>query len=125
MAMARPLPLAFGRSDLAEDPLQHERELGPDLRLLVGGEDVDDAVDGLGRGVGVQGAEGEVAGLGDPQGRLDRLEVAHLADQHHVRVLAQGALEGVGEGVGIGVQLALVDDAALVLMEELDRDPRS
>ena len=52
---------------LRHHPLEHERQLGADLRLLVRGEDVDDAVDGLRGGVGVQRAEGEVAGLGDAQ----------------------------------------------------------
>jgi len=78
MASARPLPLARG-GGLAHDPLQHERQLRPHLRLLVRGEDVDDAVDGLGRGVRVQRGEGEVARLGDAQRGLDRLQVAHLA----------------------------------------------
>ena len=45
------------------------------------------------RRVGVQRREGQVAGLGDGQRGLDRLEVAHLADQHDVRILAQDVLE--------------------------------
>ncbi len=106
---------------LAEDALEHERQLGADLRLLVGGEDVDDAVDRLRRRVGVQGGEGQVAGLGDAQRRLDRLQVAHLADQHDVRVLAQHRAQGVGEAVGVGAELALVDDALLVRVQVLDR----
>ena len=73
------------------------RKLGADLLLLVGGKDVDDAVDRpLGAG-GVQRAEHQVAGFGRGDGRLDRLQVAHFADQNHVRVLAQGAAEGLGE----------------------------
>jgi hypothetical protein len=88
--------------------------------LLVGREDVDDAVDGLGRRVGVQGGEGEVSRLGDAQGRLDGLQVTHLADQHHVRVLPQRGAQGVGEGVGVGVQLALVHHALLVGVQVLD-----
>ncbi len=58
---------------LAEDPLEHEGKLCADLGLLVGGEDIDDAVDGRGRGVGVQGSERQVARLGDAQRRFDRL----------------------------------------------------
>ena len=64
--------------------------------------------------------EGEVARLGDAQRGLDRLQVAHLADEHDVGVLAQGGPEGVGEGVGVGVQLALVHDALLVGVQVLD-----
>ena len=73
--------------------LEHERELRADLRLLVGREHVEDAVDGLDRAVRVQRGEGEVAGLGDDERRLDRLEVAHLADEHDVGILAQDVLE--------------------------------
>ena len=36
-------------------------------------------------------------GLGDPQRRLDGLQVAHLADQHDVRVLAQRGSQRVRE----------------------------
>ena len=65
-------------------------QLRADLLLLVGGEDVDDAVDrALGAG-GVQRAEDDVAGFGRRDGRLDRLQVAHFADQDHVGVLTQG-----------------------------------
>ena len=42
-----PSPPARGTSVLRHHALQHERELGADLRLLVRREDVDDAVDGL------------------------------------------------------------------------------
>src|ERR1700693_3625977 len=48
----------------------------------LGWEDVQDAVDRLDAAVGVERAEGEVAGLGDDERRLDGLEVAHLADEH-------------------------------------------
>ena len=71
--------------------------------------------------VRVQRREGEVARLGDAQRGLDRLEVAHLADQHHVGVLAQRRAQGVGERVRVGVHLALVDHALLVLVQVLDR----
>ena len=65
--------------------------------------------------------EGQVPGLGDAQRRFDRLEVAHLADQDHVRVLAEAGPQGVGEGVRVRVKLALIDEALLVLVEEFDR----
>jgi hypothetical protein len=55
------------------------------------------------------------------QGGPDRLHVAHLADEDHVGVLAQGGLEGHGEGLGVRAELALVDQAPLVRVEELDR----
>ena len=63
-------------------------ELHPDLLLLVGREHVDHAVDRLGRVLGVQGGEHQVAGLGRGQGDRDRLEIAQLADQDDVGILA-------------------------------------
>ncbi len=65
--------------------------------------------------------EGQVARLGDAQRRLDRLQVAHFADEDDVGVLAQGGAQRVGEGVRVGVQLALVDHALLVPVQVLDR----
>ena len=73
------------------------------------------------RRVRVQGRERQVARLGDAQRGLDRLEVAHLADEHDVGVLAQDRAQRVRERVRVGVQLALVDEALLVLVQELDR----
>ena len=86
-----------------------------------GGERVDDAVDRLRRALGVQRREDEVAGLGGGQRGRDRLEVAHLADEDHVRVLAQRRAQALGERRRVLADLALVDDAAPVLVEELDR----
>ena len=68
-------------------------ELDAHLVLLLGREDVDDAVDRLRRALGVQRREDEVAGLGRGQRGRDRLEVAHLADEDHVGVLAQRGAE--------------------------------
>ena len=117
----RPLPSALRQQRLADDAFEHQRQLGPDLRLLAGRKDVDDAVDRLRRRVGVQRAERQVAGLGDLQRRFDRLEVAHLADQDDVRILAQRRAQRVAEAVGVAVHLALVDQAVLVLVDVLDR----
>jgi hypothetical protein len=69
----------------------------------------------------VQRSEHEVAGLGCGQRGRDRLEVAHLADEDHVGVLAQRRAQGVRERRRVGPDLALVDDAALVPVQELDR----
>ncbi len=69
----------------------------------------------------MQGGEHEVPGLGRGQCGGHRLEVAHLAEQDHVGVLAQPGAERLGEAAGVGADLPLVDDAALVVVEELDR----
>jgi hypothetical protein len=69
----------------------------------------------------VQGREDEVAGLGRGQRGRDRLEVAHLAEEDHVGVLAERGAERLGEARRVDADLALVDDAALVPVHELDR----
>src|SRR5438093_8519986 len=51
----------------------------------------------------------------------DRLEVAHFAEQDHVWVLTQGSAQRFGEARRVRPDLALVDDAALVPVQELDR----
>ncbi len=119
----RRAPGAVGGRDevLRHDSLERAGELDPNLVLLLGGKGVDDAVDRLRRALGVQRREDEVAGLGCGQRGADRLEVAHLADEDHVRVLPQRRAERVGEGARVGADLALVDDAALVPVQELDR----
>ena len=59
-------------------------------------------------------------GLGGQQGRLDRVQVAHLADQDDVGVLAQAAAQAAGEAGDVHPDLALADRALLVLVEVLD-----
>ena len=66
-------------------------------------------------------AEHQVAGLGGGQRGGDGLQVAHLADEDHVGVLAQRGAQALGEARGVAAQLALVDQAPLVLVQELDR----
>ncbi len=63
----------------------------------------------------------EVARLGGEQPGFDRLEVAHLADEDDVGILAQRAAERLREGARVHRHLALVDDRAMVAVEELDR----
>ena len=52
---------------------------------------------------------------------LHRLAVADLADQDHVGRLAQRVLQRGVPGVGVDADLALRDDAVLVLVHVLDR----
>ena len=116
-----PVPVGGRDQLLADHALEGAGQLDPDLLLLVGREHVDHPVDRLGRVLGVEGGEHQVAGLGRGQGDRDRLEIAQLPDQDDVGVLAQDVLEGVGERLGVLADLALVDQAALVAVEELDR----
>ena len=111
----RPVPSMRGRSNCEMTALQVRGELDADLLLLVGGEGVDDAVDGAGRAGGVQRGEDQVAGFRGGDGGLDGLQVAHFADEDDVRVLAQGAAQALGKARHIDADFALVDDAALVI----------
>ena len=69
----------------------------------------------------MQGAEDQRAHLGGGDGERDGLEVAHLADQDDVGVLAHGGAQRGAEALGVGAHLALREDAALVRVHELDR----
>ena len=69
----------------------------------------------------MQRAKDEVSGFGRLDRDGDRLEIPHLADEHDVRVFAQRGAQRVLEPFGVGVHLALVDEAPLVLVYELDR----
>ena len=101
--------------------LERAGEHDAHLLLLVQREEVDDAVDRLGGVDGVQGAHHEMARLRGRERRGHRLGVAHLADEDVVGVLAEHVLEGRDVGIGVEADLALVDDRALVLVEDLDR----
>ena len=120
-AGTRPSPVMSGTRRWAIAPLQGRGEHHPRLVLQVGREEVDDAVDRLGRVQGVDGGEDEVAGLGGGERGADRLLVAHLADQDHVGVLAQDAAHRAAEALGVGADFALVDDRAFVFVQVLDR----
>src|SRR5688572_21776347 len=82
---------------LGDDGLEDAGELNPDLLLLVRREDGNDAVDRFGGVERVQRRKDQVARFGGEQRRLDRLEVAHLADQDDIRILPQRAAQRVGE----------------------------
>ena len=119
-AATRPPPMR-GRRRWRDDALEHAGEDRAHLRLLDRREELDQPADRLGRVDRVHRREHEVAGLGGLQRRLGRLAVAQLADQDHVGVLAQRAAERLVERLGVEPDLALVDDAALVVVEDLDR----
>ncbi len=120
VATARPPPhLAHQR--LTEYPAQGRGELRPDLRLLVGGKNVDNAVDGLGGILGVQSRENQVARFGGGQRDRDGLKVAQLTDQNDVGVLPQHVFECRGETVRVLPDFTLTDHAFLGLVHEFNR----
>ena len=53
--------------------------------------------------------------------RLDGFQIAHFADQHHIRVFTKCGAQGVGKALGVGMQFTLVNHAVLIHVHELDR----
>ena len=106
----------LGQQRLRQHADQGGRQLRADLVLLFLGEDVDDAVDRAGGPVGVQRGEDDVAGFGRLDGRVDRFQVAHFADEDDVGVHTQGAADALLEVGHVHADLALVDRAFLVLV---------
>ena len=120
-AGTRPLPSASGHEALGDDGLEHAGQLQPDLLLLMRRKHGDDAVDRFRRVERVQRREDEMSGFGGEQSRLDRLEVAHFADEDDVGILPQRAAQGLRERLRVDGDLALVDDRLVVAVQELDR----
>src|SRR5262249_2632575 len=64
--------------------------------------------------------EDEVAGFGGEQGSGNGFEVAHFADEDDVGILTKSGAESGGEIGGVDFDFALVDEALLVAVQELD-----
>ena len=94
----------------------HQQLLAPLVR-----EEVDDAIERLVGAVRVQRRQHQVSGLGELNAVLHRLAVADLTDQDDIGRLAQGVLQRGVPGIGVHADLAMRDDAALVLVDVLDR----
>ncbi len=114
---AAPCP---GDEALTDDPLQRPGERQAGLPLLVRRVQIDDPRHGVLGAGGVQGRDDEMAGRRGLQGCAGRLQIPHLADEDHVRVLAGRRAEGGGEGAGVGADLALVDQSEVVGVDDLD-----
>ncbi len=63
----------------------------------------------------------EVAGLGNPQCRFDCFQIAHFTNQNNIRILAQRCSQCLRKSLRIGIDLALIHYAVLVVVKELDR----
>jgi hypothetical protein len=106
---------------LGDDTLDRRRQLRANHVLHIRRERIDDTVDGLRGAVGVKGAEDQVAGFGGADCGLDGFEVAHFTDENDVGVLTQGAPDGLGKIGDVDADLALGDDAALMVVVVFDR----
>src|SRR5258707_8963513 len=106
---------------LDDEGVEAESELLLDLCLLRGREDVDDAMNRAGHVAGVQSREDEMAGFRGGQSDRNGLQVAHLADQDHIGILAQGSAERGGERRSVASDLDLLDNRLDVAMLVFDR----
>ena len=120
-AGTRPPVVDARNQALRDDRLEHRGQLQADLLLLVRRIDGDDAVNRFRRVERVKRREDEVAGFGREQRRLDGLEVAHFADEDDVGILTQRAAERMRKRARVDRHLALIDDRAVVAVQELDR----
>ena len=100
--------------DLGDHGEQARGEKALGLLALLGGQRVDDAVDGLGGAGGVQRAEHQMAGLGGGHRHRDGFGIAHFADQNDVGILAHRGAHALGEGRHVRAELALDDLADLL-----------
>ncbi len=89
--------------------------------LFLGREVRHQATDGVVAVGRVQGRQHQVAGFAGAHGSGDGLGITQLADEDHVRILAQGGAHGAAEIRRVDAHLALVDDRQLVLEQVLDR----
>src|SRR4029077_21083085 len=74
---------------LSDEVAECSSEASSNDLLIRGGENADDALYGFRRVNGMQRREYEMASFGRRQRDLNRLAVAHLADQDHLRCLTQ------------------------------------
>ena len=121
MAAMRPAAGLARNQALCDQRADVERQIHQQLLAALVGEEIDDAVECLVGAVGVQRREHQVPGLGELDAVFHGLAVADLADQDHIRCLPQGVPEGAVPGIGVDADLAVRDDAALVLMHEFHR----
>ena len=80
-----------------------------------------DALQRLGRVDGVNGRQHEMAGERRLHRHADRLPIAELADDDHVRALAQHVAKGDVKVRGVAADFALADPRHPIAMHELDR----
>ena len=106
---------------LGDHGLQRFGEHRADHFLFFGGEHVNDPVDGLGGAGGMQRAEHQVACFGSRHGQANGFQVAHFAHQNRVRVFTQRRLQRCRKRQRHRPHFALVDQALLGFVHELDR----
>ena len=102
-----PSCIGGGHEPLSDQEPQTTRQGLSRFRLVHGGEHINQAIDGLRRGFAAYRAEYEMAGFRGSKGESDRFPVVQLADDNHIRVLAQRAPQRGGDASRVGSDLAL------------------
>lgn len=114
---------AFGfafAEELGDDTGEASCKHDAHLVLLLGGEGIDDAVDGLGCVVRVERAEDEHTHRGATERELDGFQFAHLAEQKDVGVVPHRALKCGGKALGVLAYFTVHDDRLLDGVHKLD-----
>ena len=92
-----PRPIDSLEEILRDNTFERFSERGPDLVLLIGRENIDNAINRFRRARGMQRSEDEVTSCGGGQRQLNRLQITHFADQEDIRVFSQGAAERISK----------------------------
>src|SRR6266540_3233166 len=69
----------------------------------------------------MQCSEYQMPCLGGLDGDRDGFQIAQLADENDIRILAQGGAKRIPKRHGVKPDLPLCNDASLVRVDELDR----
>ena len=84
-------------------------------------KEIDDAIKRLISIVGMQGRDAQMTRLCKGNSVLHGLAIADFTNQNHIRGLAQSILQCVVPTARVDADLALINDRALVTMDEFDR----
>ena len=88
--------------------------------LLKRREHIDDALDRAGSVVSVQCGKDEMPRLGGSENSRHRLQVSHLSDENHVRILTQRMAQRGCKGERVRTYLTLIHYRVAMRMHELD-----
>ena len=107
-AHCRAPPVGGFEQALHDDDAQATQQTGCHGGLLLWRIDLNGAVDGLGARFRVHGSVGQVAGQTGFDGRINRFQVAHLADADDGRFAAHGVAQAGRKALDVPTNLRLV-----------------
>ena len=120
MTMTRPRPSARGKQRLAKNAFEHHGKLRANLRLLVGREDVHDTVDGGNAELvcSVAKVKWPVSAMRSADSMVSRSRISPMSTTSGSS--RRRRAQRIREGVRVRVDFALIHQALLVVVEELD-----